>query len=176
MIMKLTETIKRIREIMELPTYQEDPYQKFIRIYPNGEGSDPGDELELETETEIPVKDTIPNEPSKDLSHMEKSENVMDMMKTIKSGGKLPPILVIQHPLDETKYLVVDGNHRRHVYMKSRSKMIPAIIVPYDKVLLMEKPWNSDNNKGFPLDDIDDEIKLNLYFVKPDGTNNFDKE
>jgi hypothetical protein len=54
--------------------------------------------------------------------------------------------------------------------------MIPAIIVPYDKVLLMEKPWKSDNNKGLPLSDINDEAKLNLYFVKPDGTNYFNKE
>ena len=161
---------------MELPREEESPYEDLLRIYPNGGGSDPGEELSDGKKYQIPLKDLIPNEPFKDFDYMQNSENVSKMVMSLKSGIELPPVLVVQHPLDEKKYLVVDGNHRLAAYNKARIKMISAIIVPYNKTILMEKPWQSENNKGIPLDSVDDKEKINLYFVKPDGTNNFDKE
>jgi len=174
--MKLTETIRRIREIMELPTEEENPYEDLLRIYPNGGGSDAGEELNKGEKSYLPLKQMIPNEPFKDFDYMQNSENVSKMVMSLKSGKELPPVLVVQHPLDEKKYLVVDGNHRLAAFNKARIKMISAIIVPHNRTILMEKPWKSENNRGVPLDSIEDEEKINLYFVKPDGTNNFDKE
>jgi len=175
-MMKLDETIKRILEIMELPSEEESPYEDLLRIYPNGGGSDTGEELNKGEKFYLPLKDMIPNEPFKDFDYMQNSENVSKMVMSLKSGMELPPVLVVQHPLDEKKYLVVDGNHRLAAHKMAKVKMIPTIIVPHNKTILMEKPWKSENNKGVPLDSIQDEEKINVYFVKPDGTNNFDKE
>jgi ParB-like chromosome segregation protein Spo0J len=96
------------------------------------------------------------------------------MIQSINDGDKLPPIRVIQHPYDESKYIVVDGNHRRYAFLKSDVDEVDAIIIPHDDVVLMKSKWGENNDELGKLSELKDNKKIiDKYFVKPDGTNNF---
>lgn len=169
--MNLQENIQRIKEVMGIIT--EDNTEKLpVKIYPNGEGSDNAAEYEGEIIT-IPIADTIPNEPFKDKSYMEDSDSVKDMVRSIKGGEEFPPIKIIEHPHDSSKYIVVDGNHRRYAFNKLNKKEINAVIIPHEDVLLMINKWGSEDNSGIKLSDVEDKDVIDLYFVKPDGSNSF---
>lgn len=169
---KLQENISRIREMMGLITEMKSKKQ-FIQIFADGGGSDFADKYDGPSE-KISVKDTIPNEPFKDTSYMETSDNIRNMIKSINNGEELPPIKVIQHPYDETKYVVVDGNHRRYAYTKSDVNKVDAIIIPHKDVILMKSKWGEESEELGRLSEFSDNTKIvNKYFVKPDGTNDF---
>lgn len=166
------EKTSSLREVDELDIQDED---LEVKIYSNGGGSDNAAEYEGEI-VSIPVKDTIPNEPFKDLSYMENSKIIKLMIKSINSGDELPPIKVIEHPYDPSKYLVVDGNHRRFAFSKSDKENIDAIVIPHEDILLMKNEWGEEPEESIRLIDvIDDKEIIDQYFVKPDSTNSFDK-
>jgi hypothetical protein len=167
------ESFRRTKELIRLICEIKDPYDSVMRIYPNGEGSDPGDNIPKWSVEHIKLSNTIPNEPFKDLDYMDSSNNAQSMIDSVKGGDKLPPILVIRHPYAPEKFLVVDGNHRRYAYKIAGEEKIPAYIINPEDVLLMSKPWGSEDNKGMRLSDVNDDDIINMYFVKPDGTNEF---
>lgn len=170
--MNLQENISRIKGMMGLII--EDTERQFVKIYSDGGGSDDGAEYEGKI-ISIPVENTIPNEPFKDLSYMENSKVIKLMIKSINSGEKLPPIKVIEHPYDSSKYLVVDGNHRRYAFGKSDKENIDAVVVPHKDVLLMKNKWGEKPEEFISLNDvIDDKEIIDQYFVKPDSTNSFE--
>lgn len=146
-----------------------------VKIYSDGGGSDNAAEYEGKVVL-IPISDVLPNEPFKDLSYMENSKIIKLMIKSINSGKKLPPIKVVQHPYDSTKFLVVDGNHRRYAFSKSEKEYVDAVIIPHDRVLLMKNKWGEQPEDSIRLTDvIDDKQIIDRYFVKPDSTNSFEK-
>jgi len=170
--MNLQENIQRIKQMMNLLT-EEDNKPHIVQIFSDGGGSDFADKYEGNIEN-INVEDTLPNEPFKDTSYMETSDNIKNMIQSINDGEKLPPIRVIQHPYDESKYIVVDGNHRRYAFLKSDVDEVDAIIIPHDDVVLMKSKWGENNDELGKLSELKDNKKIiDKYFVKPDGTNNF---
>jgi hypothetical protein len=170
--MNLQENISRIKQMMGLLT-EEEQKRQFIQIFSDGGGSDFADKYNGPTE-KILVSDTLPNEPFKDTSYMETSDNIRNMIKSINDGEELPPIKVIQHPNDETKYIVVDGNHRRYAFTKSNVDEVDAIIIPHEDVILMKSKWGEESEELGRLSEFSDNTKIvNKYFVKPDGTNDF---
>jgi hypothetical protein len=86
------------------------------------------------------------------------------------------PIVAIVHPYDSSKYVVVDGNHRLYAFKETNTPKVNAIIIPHEDVVLMKNKWGDENEESINLTDvIDDKEVIDKYFVKPNGTNNFDK-
>jgi ParB-like chromosome segregation protein Spo0J len=172
--MNLQEHISRIQSMMGLLN-EEKPFNRIVEIFPYGSGSEFADEY-VGPIQKIPVKDTLSNEPFKDTSYMETSDIIKNMIQSINDGEELPPIRVIQHPYDKTKYNVVDGNHRRYAFSKSNVDYINAIVIPITNVVLMKSEWGDDNKDYIKLSDVLDNKKLiDKYFVKPNETNDFEQ-
>ena len=170
--MNLNENINRIKQVMGVEDKKEN---QIVQIFSNGGGSENADKYKGEIK-KILVSNTLPNEPFKDTSYMETSDNVKNMIKSINDGNELPPITTIQHPYDESKYVVVDGNHRRYAYTKSNVDEINAIVIPHKDVVLMKSKWGDDDEYLGHLNKLKNNHKIvDRYFVKPDGTNNFKK-
>jgi hypothetical protein len=172
--MNLQENIHRIKEVMGLLNEEEITNQP-VEIFSDGGGSEFAEEY-IGPIQKIPVIDTLPNEPFKDTSYMETSDNIEDMIQSINDGEQLPPIKVIEHPYDNSKYIVVDGNHRRYAFLKSDVNDVDAIVIPHSDVVLMKSSWGDENKDSINLTNVlDNKDVIDRYFVKPDGTNSFEK-
>jgi hypothetical protein len=98
------------------------------------------------------------------------------MIQSINDGEQLPPIKVIEHPYDNSKYIVVDGNHRRYAFLKSDVNDVDAIVIPHSDVVLMKSSWGDENKDSINLTNVlNNKDVIDRYFVKPDGTNSFEK-
>jgi len=146
---------------------------KVIMVYPRGMGVEYGEEIPTSETYYIPLGNVLANEVFKDQDYFLSNENVMGMIQKLKDGGQLEPIMVIQHPEDEERFLVLDGHHRRFAYEYSNRLDIPARIVSYDSILL------GDEN-GKVISSLDKELGnkelLDKYFVSPSGEHGFEKE
>jgi hypothetical protein len=172
--MNLQENIHRIKEVMGLLNEEEITNQP-VEIFSDGGGSEFAGEY-IGHIQKIPVIDTLPNEPFKDTSYMETSDNIKNMIQSINDGEQLPPIKVIEHPYDNSKYVVVDGNHRRYAFLKSDVNDVDAIVIPHSDVVLMKSSWGDENKDSINLTNVlDNKDVIDRYFVKPDGTNSFEK-
>jgi hypothetical protein len=142
----------------------------------NGEGSDFAEEYQGEIK-KIPVANTIGNEPFKDLSYMkEKGNSYIDALNNGEEWMN-KPIVAIVHPYNSSKYVVVDGNHRLYAYKETNTPEVNAIIVPHKDVVLMKSEWGNENQESINLTDVlDNKEIVDMYFVKPDGTHNFQSE
>jgi hypothetical protein len=172
--MILNEEIKRIREVMGLVVEQEQRnLDKVIMVYPRGMGVEYGEEIPTSETYYIPLGNVLANEVFKDQDYFLNNENVTGMIQKLKEGGQLEPIMVIQHPEDEERFLVLDGHHRRFAYEYANRLDIPARIVSYDSILL------GDEN-GKVISSLDKELSnkelLDKYFVSPSGEHGFEKE
>jgi hypothetical protein len=172
--MILNEEIKRIREVMGLVVEQEQRnLDKVIMVYPRGMGVEYGEEIPTSETYYIPLGNVLANEVFKDQDYFLSNENVTGMIQKLKEGGQLEPIMVIQHPEDEERFLVLDGHHRRFAYEYANRLDIPARIVSYDSILL------GDEN-GKVISSLDKELSnkelLDKYFVSPSGEHGFEKE
>ena len=172
--MNLQENISRIKEMMGLLN-EEVITNQPVEIFSDGGGSEFAEQY-IGPIQKIPVIDTLPNEPFKDTSYMETSDNIKNMIQSINDGEQLPPIKVIEHPYDNSKYIVVDGNHRRYAFLKSDVNDVDAIVIPHSDVVFMKSSWGDKNKDYVSLSDVLDNKKvIDKYFVKPDGTNNFEQ-
>jgi hypothetical protein len=116
----------------------------------------------------------LANEPFKDTAYMETSENIKNMIAAINKGQKLPPIKVITHPYDRTKNVVVDGNHRRYAFSKSKINEVDVIKIPFKDVILMKSEYGKPEEILGTLDKFANNREIvDRYFVKPNGTNTF---
>jgi hypothetical protein len=172
--MILNEEIKRIRQVMGLVVEQEQRnLDKVIMVYPRGMGVEYGEEIPTSETYYIPLGNVLANEVFKDQDYFLSNENVTGMIQKLKEGGQLEPIMVIQHPEDEERFLVLDGHHRRFAYEYANRLDIPARIVSYDSILL------GDEN-GKVISSLDKELSnkelLDKYFVSPSGEHGFEKE
>jgi len=172
--MNLQEKLHRIREVMGLLNEEEITNQP-VEIFSDGFGSEFAEEY-IGPIQKIPVIDILPNEPFKDTSYMETSDNIEDMIQSINDGEQLPPIKVIEHPYDNSSYVVVDGNHRRYAFLKSDVNDVDAIVIPHSDVVLMKSSWGDENKDSINLTNVlNNKDVIDRYFVKPDGTNSFEK-
>ena len=172
--MNLQENIHRIKEVMGLLNEEEITNQP-VEIFSDGGGSEFAEEY-IGPIQKIPVIGILPNEPFKDTSYMETSDNIEDMIQSINDGEQLPPIKVIEHPYDNSMYVVVDGNHRRYAFLKSDVNDVDAIVIPHSDVVLMKSSWGDENKDSINLTNVlNNKDVIDRYFVKPDGTNSFEK-
>jgi hypothetical protein len=53
---------------------------------------------------------------------------------------------------------------------------VGAIVIPHSDVVLMKTKWGDKNKDYVSLSDVLDNKKvIDKYFIKPDGTNNFEQ-
>lgn len=171
--MNLQENINRIKEVMKLPI-NESKKKNIVKIYMNGQGADDAEEY-VGKVVNLPLGDTIPNEPFKDGRYMENNDNVRRMIKKLENNQEeLPPIRVMRHPRNPSKYLVLDGHHRRYASIKAGREFIKSIIVPDENIVLMTKNYGEKNQKSIPLNDVKDNDKIiNKYFVSDTNSHSF---
>ena len=172
--MILKEEIKRIKEVMGLIVEQKQKnLDNFILVYPRGMGVEYGEEIPTSETYYVPLGNILANEVFKDQDYFLSNENVMGMVEKLKEGGQLEPIMVIQHPEDPDKFLILDGHHRRFAYEHSNRLEIPVRIVEYDNIFL------GDEN-GKVISSLDKELSnkdlLDKYFVSPTGEHRFDSK
>ena len=66
-------------------------------------------------------------EPDSKFDDPHHTKNLANIVKAIKGGKKLPPILVRRHGID--RFQVVDGHHRFMAYRMAGAKSIPARVI-----------------------------------------------
>jgi ParB-like chromosome segregation protein Spo0J len=115
-----------------------------VIIYPNQQGvdiDDPDDELEeLDIET-LPIKGLVPNEPASKMDLPTSKVILKRMIKSMKKGESLPPILVRKLG---RKYQILDGHHRYFAAVALGIDKIQARIIPPDYVEMSEKDYEDD--------------------------------
>jgi hypothetical protein len=174
--MNLSEELLRIKQVMGILTEDVENEIEPIKVFPNGEGSENAEEFKGPI-VKIRLDSTLPNEPFKDSEYMNRSLTVKKMNVKLKSGVDLPPIKVIEHPYDSTKYIVLDGHHRRFVYDQSNKKMIDAIVIPHKYVELVSTSWGQSPEESVKLIDVKNDKKLiDIFFTKPDNSNTFERQ
>jgi hypothetical protein len=171
--MNLQEQILRIKQVMRVITEDEQKSKNFVQIFMNGEGSDHAEKYKTKIK-KIPVKNTVRNEPFKDMLYMkEKGKTYIDALNNGEEWMN-KPIVVVTHPYDSSVYVVIDGNHRLYAYKETNTPEINAIIVPHEDVKLMKTQWGNKNEESINLTDVLNNTEIiDKYFVKPDGSNNF---
>jgi hypothetical protein len=75
----------------------------------------------------IPTSKIHVFEPDDKFDNPHHAKNLANIVKAIKAGKKLPPILVRRHGID--RFQVVDGHHRFMAYRMAGAKSIPARVV-----------------------------------------------
>ena len=75
----------------------------------------------------IPTSKIHVFEPDSKFADPHHAKNLANIVKAIKAGKKLPPILVRRHGID--RFQVVDGHHRFMAYRMAGAKSIPARVV-----------------------------------------------
>jgi hypothetical protein len=75
----------------------------------------------------IPTNKIHVFEPDNKFDNPQHAKNLANIVKAIKAGKKLPPILVRRHGID--RFQVVDGHHRFMAYRMAGVKNIPARVI-----------------------------------------------
>lgn len=79
-----------------------------------------------EPTVELPINRITTFEPEDKFQDPKNAENLKRIIKAIKAGAKLPPILVRRQGQG---YQVIDGHHRFKAYRLLNKKTIPARII-----------------------------------------------
>lgn len=74
-------------------------------------------------------------EPDEKMEQPESQAKLASMVKKIKTGGELPPILVREY---EGGYQVIDGHHRFHAAKMAGKKEIPAKVIPSEDIKVIK--------------------------------------
>lgn len=125
--MKLTDIIKEIIK---------------IKMYPGNQGvdidMDKSDSAEYKRypKKDIPLQDLILNEPASKMKSAESIENLKSLLKLLKNGKKLDPILVRKFG---SKYQILDGHHRYFANKIAGNEFVTSIIIPEDDIEFLEE-------------------------------------
>lgn len=125
--MKLTDIIKEIIK---------------IKMYPGNQGvdidMDKSDSAEYKSypKKEIAIQDLVLNEPASKMKSDESVENLKGLVKLLKSGKKLDPILVREVG---SKYQILDGHHRYFANKIVGNKSITSIVIPEQDIESLEE-------------------------------------
>jgi uncharacterized ParB-like nuclease family protein len=110
-----------------------------VKIYPGGQGADVDyDEVEFGKmpTSDIPLDMLLLNEPASKMLEPKSKATLKDLIKAIKAGKELPPIIVRELG---NKYQIVDGHHRYFAHKLLGKDKIKAVIVdPQDVEILKE--------------------------------------
>lgn len=137
-----------------------------IVVYPNFAGVDVTDENGFTSPVkEISLSDLLINEKYKDKKHFSSVEKKQQLEKMAKKIDKLPPILVIKHPILKDKYSILDGHHRFQLFKTLKKDTIPAQVIDDKNIFLAKNEYGAKNNKAIRLDKIGgNDINLEKYF------------
>jgi ParB/RepB/Spo0J family partition protein len=86
-------------------------------------------------------------EPPDKMKQEGSKQNLAKLVKHIKSGGDVPPILVRKHPSNPLKLQIIDGHHRYHAHIKAGVDTIPAKIIPPKHITVVGKEDNMNKSK-----------------------------
>jgi len=94
---------------------------------PNNFGAWVNDSGKPEKTIMIPINKLSGFEPDSKFDEPSHAKNLANIVKAIKAGKELPPILVRRHGID--RFQVLDGHHRFKAYRMAGMKSIPARLV-----------------------------------------------
>jgi hypothetical protein len=152
-------------------TNESEDFENKVIVYPDFQGVDNEDSGTGEIKI-LKVSDCIGNEPDKDYHYFttEKKDYIDSMIKSAKEKGidSFPPIVALEHPLMNGKYLVIDGNHRLGAFKIGDIPEIKAEIINLDDIVLAVPNTKWVEGK-IPetitvKDAIDNKIDLKKYF------------
>ena len=93
---------------------------------------DAGDGLPVKN---LPIDKLSGFEPDEKMQQPDSQVKLASMVKKLKRGEELPPILVRVY---KNGYQVLDGHHRYHAYKTVGKKEIPAKIVPSGDIKIVK--------------------------------------
>lgn len=105
---------------------------------PNNFGAWVNDSGKPEKTIMIPINKLSGFEPDSKFDDPLHAKNLAKIVKAIKAGKELPPILVRRHGID--RFQVLDGHHRFKAYRMAGMKSIPARLVDPKNVSEEKKP------------------------------------
>jgi len=105
---------------------------------PNNFGAWVNDSGKPEKTIMIPINKLSGFEPDSKFDDPSHAKNLANIVKAIKAGKELPPILVRRHGVD--RFQVLDGHHRFKAYRMAGMKSIPARLVDPKNVSEEKKP------------------------------------
>ena len=105
---------------------------------PNNFGAWVNDSGKPEKTIMIPINKLSGFEPDSKFDDPTHAKNLANIVKAIKAGKELPPILVRRHGVD--RFQVLDGHHRFKAYRMAGMKSIPARLVDPKNVSEEKKP------------------------------------
>ena len=177
-----------IKENDNNDTFSDD----HLSIYPDGRGSDVGDNVPKSETTLIPTKSASGNEPFKDKSFFnspEKKDYMNKMSSDIKKGKEMPPVISTPNPADPEHNVVLDGNHRMEAHKQAGVPNIPTQHVDHDDIHLASHDYEHPDQTFHKLSSFrepDGSYDMNKpreplggknlgrYFVQPNGSHQFE--
>jgi hypothetical protein len=168
-----------------------DRFRKIMRVYPNGQGSDAGENLPEGSPTLIPTKKVHANEPfkNKEFFDTNKKEYMDKMVDAVKKKKPIPPVLTTPHPDDPTHHIILDGNHRLEAHKRAGAPQIPTRQISHDDIHLGSHDYGDEKQTYHPLSSFkerDGSYDMNKprkelngkalkhYFVNTNDTNHFE--
>jgi hypothetical protein len=139
-----------------------------ITIYPKQQGvdvDDPEGELETAPAVSIPLDRLVLNEPAIKMQSPESKRNLKSLIKAIKAGEPLPPIVVRKLG---NKYQILDGHHRYFAMRALGVKNAKAVIVAPEDIELTDKDYTlqeiGEGTKTFPWQFNDMDADGNYFY------------
>jgi len=118
---------------------ENENFENKVIVYPDFQGVDYEDNITGDNKI-LNVSDCFGNEPNKGLNYFntEKKDYVEKIIKSAKEKGieSFPPIIALEHPLMNGKYLVIDGNHRLGAFKIGGIPEIKAEIIKLEDIVL----------------------------------------
>jgi hypothetical protein len=156
-------------------TNENVDFENKAIVYPDFQGVDYEDNITGEIKN-LRVSDCFGNEPNKGLNYFntEKKDYVEKIIKSAKEKGieSFPPIITLEHPLMNGKYLVIDGNHRLGAFKIGGIPEIKAEIIKLEDIVLAvpNTKWVEGKMPETITvkDAIDNKIDLKKYFNTED--------
>lgn len=136
----------QVKVLEVIPVGEIDETAKVKLSYdPNDFGAYVTDKGRPEKTVEIPISKITVFEPDDKFQGPSHSKNLNSIIKAIKSGKEMPPILVRRH---KSGYQVLDGHHRFMAYKMLGKKSIPARIVSPYNVTVMDENFADGKKPG----------------------------
>jgi len=156
-------------------TNENENFENKVIVYPDFQGVDYEDNITGDNKI-LKVSDCFGNEPNKGLNYFntEKKDYVEKIIKSAKEKGieSFPPIIALEHPLMNGKYLVIDGNHRLGAFKIGGIPEIKAEIIKLEDIVLAvpNTKWvEGEMPETITVKDaIDNKIDLKKYFNTED--------